>query len=119
MLLQNQDYQYRVECGLNNDSQLEVRLVSRINGEEKVLSSRGMDAVPLYLKVEAIGQSLRFDYGAEAEQWLPLASDIDGTILSTDTAGGFTGAYIGLFASGNGVSSGNHADFDYFEYIGL
>ena len=37
--------------------------------------------------MEAIGQSLRFDYGAEAEKWLPLANGIDGTILSTDMAG--------------------------------
>lgn len=119
VLLQNQDYQYRLECGLNADSQQEVRLVSRVAGEEKVLCSQNIIANNIYLRVEATGQSLRFDYGVEAEQWQPLASEIDGTILSTDTAGGFTGAYIGLFASSNGETSGNHADFDYFEYIGL
>ena len=42
VLLQNQDYQYRLECGLDDDSQREVRLVSRINGEEKVLSARAL-----------------------------------------------------------------------------
>ncbi|MDQ0902300.1 MULTISPECIES: glycoside hydrolase family 43 protein [unclassified Paenibacillus] len=118
-LLQNQDYQYRLECGLNANSQQEVRLVSRAAGEEKVLFNQNIAASKIYLRVEAIGQSLRFDYATEVEQWQHLADRIDGTILSTDTAGGFTGAYIGLFASSNGVSSGNHADFDYFEYIGL
>ncbi|MDQ0885116.1 xylan 1,4-beta-xylosidase [Paenibacillus sp. V4I9] len=119
VLLQNHNFQYRLECGLDDESQREVRLVSRIAGEEMVLARRSIDTSQLYLRVEAIGQSLRFDYAAEAEQWQHLAEDIDGTILSTDTAGGFTGAYIGLFASSNGESGVNHADFDYFEYIGL
>lgn len=35
--------------------------------------------------------------------------------LSTETAGGFTGTFIGLYA----VSPDNHGDgiFDYFDYI--
>lgn len=36
--------------------------------------------------------------------------------LSTETTGGFTGVYLGLFATGNGHSSTTPADFDRFEY---
>lgn len=36
--------------------------------------------------------------------------------LSTETTGGFTGVYLGLFATGNGQSSTTHADFDWYEY---
>jgi xylan 1,4-beta-xylosidase len=35
--------------------------------------------------------------------------------LSSEVAGGFTGVYIGLYASGNGQNS-TPADFDYFRY---
>jgi alpha-N-arabinofuranosidase len=44
---------------------------------------------------------------------------VDSRILSTPVAGGFVGAYIGIYASSNGQLSTNHADFDWFEYIGL
>jgi alpha-N-arabinofuranosidase len=44
---------------------------------------------------------------------------VDGRILSTPFAGGFVGAYIGMYASSNGHPSDNVADFDWFEYVGL
>jgi beta-xylosidase len=44
---------------------------------------------------------------------------VDGRILSTPVAGGFVGAYIAMYASSNGQPGTNHADFDWFEYIGL
>ena len=48
-----------------------------------------------------------------------LAENVDGRILSTPVAGGFVGAYIAMYASSNGQTSTNYADFDWFEYIGL
>ena len=38
--------------------------------------------------------------------------------LSLPLAGGFTGAYLGMYASSNGTPSNNTADFDWFEYLG-
>ncbi|MFN2286052.1 MAG: hypothetical protein ACK2UQ_16685, partial [Anaerolineae bacterium] len=40
-----------------------------------------------------------------------------GRILSTTVAGGFVGAYLGMYASSNGQPSTSIADFDWFEYI--
>lgn len=36
--------------------------------------------------------------------------------LSTELAGGFTGVYFGMYATGNGLDTANHAQFDWFEY---
>jgi alpha-N-arabinofuranosidase len=36
--------------------------------------------------------------------------------LSSEKAGGFTGVYIGMYATGNGKASTRPADFDWFEY---
>ena len=47
-----------------------------------------------------------------------IAQDVDGSFLGTETAGGFVGAYIGMFASGNGTDTGNAAAFDWFSYEG-
>jgi alpha-N-arabinofuranosidase len=38
--------------------------------------------------------------------------------LSSEVAGGFTGVYIGLYASGNGQPCRTPADFDWFDYQG-
>ena len=39
--------------------------------------------------------------------------------LSSENIGGFTGVYIGMYATGNGRKCSNPADFDYFDYIPL
>ena len=36
--------------------------------------------------------------------------------LSTEVIGGFTGVFIGMYASGNGSINANPADFDWFDY---
>jgi alpha-N-arabinofuranosidase len=36
--------------------------------------------------------------------------------LSSEKAGGFTGVFLGLYATGNGQKSARPADFDWFEY---
>lgn len=51
-----------------------------------------------------------------------LLGEIDTTFLSSETAGGFTGVYLALFAQSlppaksERVGKGGHADFDWFEY---
>ncbi|MNL84770.1 hypothetical protein D3C87_2128510 [compost metagenome] len=69
--------------------------------------------------VEAIGQAYSFYFSEQAGSWQSLLADVDGTLLSTDVAGGFTGSMMGLYASGQGTASNNHADFDYFEYTSI
>jgi alpha-N-arabinofuranosidase len=36
--------------------------------------------------------------------------------LSSEVAGGFTGVYVGLYATGNGQPSSAAARFDWFDY---
>ncbi|CAM3382046.1 glycoside hydrolase family 43 protein [Marinicrinis lubricantis] len=123
VLLQNSDYQYRMEVTSALNQPI-LRLIQRRGGEETIMAEERLEGVQgwqkkLYLKVEAWGQSYSFYYGTEAEAWNPLAERVDGTILSSDVAGGFTGTYIGLFASACGELSSNAADFDWFEYTAL
>lgn len=37
-------------------------------------------------------------------------------VLATEKISGFIGAYIGMYASGNGMANTNPADFDWFDY---
>ncbi len=54
-----------------------------------------------------------------AGEWTDLGDPVDGRILSSAVAGGFTGAYVGMYASSNGRPSSNVAAFDWFEYLPL
>ena len=69
-------------------------------GEAEVVaraSAAAAEATPLVLHVE--GNEGRYGFGFDAGdgvQW--LTQDADGTILSTDVAGGFVGATIGPYA---------------------
>ncbi|UOQ50038.1 glycoside hydrolase family 43 protein [Gracilibacillus caseinilyticus] len=117
VLLQNHDYQFRLEVLIEDDQQV-IQLVRREAGEDQVLAKEPMDHHRVFLKVEAVGQAYSFFYTTEPFEWRELAVDTDGRILSTDLAGGFIGAYIGLYCSGNGQESDQYADFDWFEYQG-
>lgn len=116
VLLQNANFQFRFEYG-QCEGKKEIRLIERRAGEEVVLASRSIEADKLHLKAEAHGQAYQFSYSRDGQSWTILREAVDGTLLSTDVAGGFVGAYIGMYASSNGQMSSNHADFDWFEYV--
>ncbi len=118
VLLQNQDFQFRMEVVLEKGER-NIQLIRREAGVDKQVAKKPINSSKLYLKVEANGQSYQFYFAEKALDWVALACDVDGTILSTDKAGGFVGAYIGMYCSANGEDSSNYADFDLFEYHGI
>lgn len=119
VLLQNADYHFRFELGLDAGEQV-LRLIERRGGSEQLLAAEPYPQDKVQFKVEAKGQEYSFFYrSAEADKWIALHEGADGRVLSTDLAGGFTGAYMGMYASSQGTESGNYADFDWFSYEGL
>jgi alpha-N-arabinofuranosidase len=63
---------------------------------EQVLRPGDSDHVEL--RIEADGRPYTFSYRLEAGEWVTLAKNIDGSILSTEIAKGFVGSYVGLHA---------------------
>ncbi len=116
-LLQSSLYNFRFEY-VKSDGELYVQLAKCHNGVEEILARKPYKADILYLTVTANGQDYSFYYGSAPDEHLPLAEQVDGRILSTDVAGGFVGACLGMYASSNGKESDNAADFDWFEYTG-
>jgi alpha-N-arabinofuranosidase len=88
-------------------------------GGDEVLAEFPVAGDRFYFKVEADEQAYSFYIATEPETWQAVAEGVDGRILSTPVAGGFVGAYIGMYASSDGQPSENTADFDWFEYVGL
>ncbi|RJE74518.1 glycoside hydrolase family 43 protein [Reichenbachiella sp. MSK19-1] len=69
----------------------------------KVIASTSIDLKKsIQLKVSAEGDDYTFSYALDGEDFQDLGAAVSGDILSTNVAGGFTGAMIGLYAtSGN------------------
>ncbi|MUP46019.1 glycoside hydrolase family 43 protein [Gramella sp. BOM4] len=69
-------------------------------GDSKIIASKKIDLQnPVQLKVEADGDQYQFSYALENGNFENLGGTVSGDILSTDVAGGFTGAMIGLYAT--------------------
>ena len=95
-----------------------VRLTKRADGVEEILAEQPLAAGKIQLKVVAHEQAYNFYFSCQPDQWRTLAENVDGRILSTPVAGGFVGAYLGMYASSNGQPCANYADYDWFEYVG-
>ena len=72
----------------------------------------------LYLSVQGHTDTYSFYYGYEEQEMLPLVLCADGVLLSSDVNNGFTGTYLGMYASANHRDSLAFADFDWFTYQG-
>ena len=51
------------------------------------------------LQIKANGDKYEFNYSSNGTNFENLGGMISGDILSTDVAGGFTGALLGLYAT--------------------
>jgi xylan 1,4-beta-xylosidase len=116
VLLQNNDFHFRFVVSLEKEPA--ISLIKREKGVETVLAKLSIPSGRIFFKVSAIDQEYSFYVATEPEKWQPVAEAVDGRVLSTPVAGGFIGAYIGMYASSNGQPSGNFADWDWFEYAG-
>ncbi|MCM8730612.1 glycoside hydrolase family 43 protein [Hephaestia sp. GCM10023244] len=60
----------------------------------------GTAGAPIELRITARGGRYDFAYATRPGAWRILARDVDGTILSTQIAGGFVGTMLGIYAYG-------------------
>jgi xylan 1,4-beta-xylosidase len=72
----------------------------------------------IQLRIEGSETFYTFSYSTDGIKFISLGK-ADTNLISTETAGGFTGVYLGLFTSGNGSKCNTPAVFDWFEYKGM
>ena len=99
-VFQNERNYYFIGLQLTEEGKIIVLEKGSNNGTVEIISQdishSGMQ--PVYLKIDARGSFYDFYYSLEPANWLLLEKDIDATHLSTHTAGGFVGAYFGMYA---------------------
>jgi alpha-N-arabinofuranosidase len=70
--------------------------------------------VKLIIKGERANFILLYSQGNDEQKEL---TKVMAKYLSSETVGGFTGVFIGLYATGNGKACKANADYDWFEYV--
>jgi xylan 1,4-beta-xylosidase len=95
---QSEDYWYFL--GAKRDGkQLRVFVRKKNGAAAETIAERVIPAAKsLSMKVSAAGRAYSFFFDPDGKGWTPLKENDDGSILSTEVAGGFVGAVIGPYA---------------------
>ena len=120
VMMQNRRGFYALEC-LQSGGQIHVRLIKQAPEDEavpEVLAEMPLSGGSVSLRVDVQGGECSFSYAEADASWRLLRGGEDGTILSTRRAGGFVGAYVGVYAASQAAGSSGTADFGSFTYHG-
>lgn len=130
-VLQHDYQQLRLEMGKNSKGETVVRALrcyksleptlinvfERGEYKEEILQEILWEESEVIFRVQAKEQE--FTLSAEnANGECVVLAVADGGFLGSETAGGYEGAMIGMFASGNGTEYDEYAAFDWFTYEG-
>jgi alpha-N-arabinofuranosidase len=79
---------------------IELLLEKRAGKQTETVAARSLDGDAARIKLEIVGNGpdYSFYFDPDGSGWKPLMEHADGTILSTDVAGGFVGAMVGPYA---------------------
>ncbi|MBB6694098.1 glycoside hydrolase family 43 protein [Cohnella xylanilytica] len=88
----------------------------RIGSLAKTEAEIGFEEPEVVLGVEAKDVGYSFYYRGSDGEKRTIGSG-ESAMLATETAGGFTGVYFALYATGNGRACAAPARFDYFQYV--
>lgn len=93
-----------------------LKIIKAVDGREKIISASEVNAQRLSLKIVSRGQNLDFYYAVSDDDYNLLIENVRADDFSTETAGGFVGCTLGMYASSNGSISDNFVDYFWFEY---
>lgn len=90
----------------------------RIGDLAAVVAQSPLEVGPIILEITATKDQYEFAYRMGVTDDVPRSALATGVTryLSSEVAGGFTGVFLGMYATGNGGTCIAPADFDWFEY---
>lgn len=97
-----------------------LQLTCCSGGKLSVLAAAPYAQSEVYFQAEVRQQDICFYFSSDNENWTMLGETVTGTILNKENGGGFTGTYVGLYATSKGGESDRAhewADFDWFRYL--
>ncbi len=118
-LLMNNKHHYDIFISRNKAGQRTINARYTIGSLQHVVKTEVIDEGNVEIKLTGDRDHYQLLYKAAKTGDYNLLFNPDIIYLSVDVTGGFTGVYIGLYATGNGKPCKNPAYFDYFEYNGF
>jgi alpha-N-arabinofuranosidase len=94
----------------------EVVLISTQRGIRKELAKVPITSAQVFIKVDGNNTKATFFAGETEKNLQPIGENVSIEMLCDEVAFGFSGPYIGMYATSNGQKSKAIASFDWFEY---
>lgn len=127
VVLQNDANQFRLEAVGKKNRQMEVRCIKTVSMidrkglqhfEEEILGAVPLENTRDTVTFKISGKGIYYSFYLENQdaEFEAVAENADGGFLGSESAGGFVGTYMGMFASGGGLKKEKYAQFDYFVY---
>jgi alpha-N-arabinofuranosidase len=111
----NEGFHVALLVGLG-ESGRELRVTQALNGRERTLGRAPLPPGPVTLDVQATARE--YTFGGAGMQWSVPTRELSAeAIFRTTGSHHFTGATVGLLATGGGSRSTAPADFAWFEYL--
>lgn len=97
----------------NNEYLLKLRIVSPENEQNRIEQVTLPDFNgEIILQLVSKDHTYSFSYSLNGDEFMPFSETPANLILSK----GYTGAYLSLYATGNGLPNKDYADFDWVKY---
>ncbi len=113
-VLMNEKHHYEIAVVFDQGSR-DVIVRKRIGDLSAVVARNSISDGDITLKIQADAERYHFAYALDDADFKPLADGLT-CYLTSEVASGFTGVYIGMYATGNGSACTVPADFDWFDY---
>jgi len=118
--IQNLNFQYRLELGLKGDNKV-VSLFKVFSKNKKEQSVKLVDQKiysdeDIILSMQVNMMDVEFFFGKDDKHMENIGGKQSCDAFCSNHSGGFTGAYVGMYASSQGEESTNKAWFDWFIY---
>jgi alpha-N-arabinofuranosidase len=116
-LIQDDRFNYIFVKGIVNTTYC-LRLYQTQNGAITLLHEVPLEPKKrLYLTVSGTDETYQFYFGYEEHSYQKFYTPVPTSLLSSNVNEGFTGCYIGMYATSNHITSTNYADYDWFSYF--
>lgn len=110
------NYHYNLSV-INNEGKYHLSVTYHLGTIKHVEKPIPILNQEVYLRIEGSNDLYSFYYSTDNKNFQNIGH-ADTRFLSSETAGGFTGVYIGLYAQSE-TNNHSYADFDWFEYAML
>ena len=107
-LVQNEKSYAAIGLTKGDDGRNIVMLIRHDKKGKRVLDTANIPVGEVSVKVEGRDETLRFYWRQKGGEWARLGGDECSDILTTQYAGGFVGATVGLYATSKSSSDPHH-----------